>query len=232
MNKICKIFREKDVGAIGIGAMIVFIAMILVAGIAASVLIQTSSTIELQAMKTGQQTTREVSGGIQVYDIEGKINVSGGTKYDLKYLAIGVKARAGSGGMDLNNSFVIISDGSQKALLRYGGYNDADLYQANPSGDVFDILNSAQWNKTDRETFGIAVIQDYDGSIKQTSPTMNRGDKAIIFIRCEASLNGAFGREIPERTPVFGQVIPEVGSPGVIKFTTPMSYFDEIYDLQ
>ncbi len=233
MNKICKIFKENDVGAIGIGAMIVFIAMILVAGIAASVLIQTSSTIELQAMNTGAQTTREVSSGIQVYDIEGKINVtSNGTKYDMKYLAIGVKARAGAGGMDLNNTFVMISDGSQKALLRYGGYDDSDLYNASPSGDLFAILNSSSWNKTNRETFAIAVMQDYDGSIKQASPTLNRGDKAIILIRCSSLINGTFGREIPERTNVVGQVIPEVGSPGVIKFTTPMSYFDLIYDLQ
>jgi flagellin FlaB len=48
--------RRKDVGSIGIGAMIVFIAMVLVAGIAASVLIQTSNRLEMQAMKTGQDT--------------------------------------------------------------------------------------------------------------------------------------------------------------------------------
>jgi hypothetical protein len=30
MRKICKMLRKKDVGSIGIGAMIVFIAMVLV----------------------------------------------------------------------------------------------------------------------------------------------------------------------------------------------------------
>ena len=52
MRKLIKIFKKKDVGSIGIGAMIVFIAMVLVAGIAASVLIQTSTTLESQAMAT------------------------------------------------------------------------------------------------------------------------------------------------------------------------------------
>ena len=55
----------------GIGAMIVFISMVLVAGMAASVLIQTAGNLENQAMATGQETTTEVSTGIKITDIEG-----------------------------------------------------------------------------------------------------------------------------------------------------------------
>ena len=69
--KISKILKKKDIGAIGIGAMIVFIAMVLVAGIAASVLVQTANRLESQAMTTGQDTTAEVATGIRVCDIEG-----------------------------------------------------------------------------------------------------------------------------------------------------------------
>jgi flagellin FlaB len=207
----------------------------LVAGIAASVLIQSANTVQLQAMSTGQQTQREVSSGIEVFDVEGKINVTNGTKYDLKYLAIGVEARPGSDDIDLNETFIVLSNGDSEALLRYGGYNTSKyLFQglSSTTGDIFELLNTTAWNNTDRETYAIAVMQDADGSLKETKPVLNRGDKAILFVRCSPLVNGTFGAEIPERTEVFGQVVPEVGSPGVIHFTTPKSYFDVIYDLQ
>ena len=69
--KMFKKLMKKDVGAIGIGAMIIFIAMVLVAGIAASVLVQTANRLETQAMETGAETTDEVSTGLRVVDIEG-----------------------------------------------------------------------------------------------------------------------------------------------------------------
>ena len=72
MRKICEVLKRKDVGSIGIGAMIVFIAMVLVAGIAASVLVQTANKLEMQAMETGSETTAEVATGIRVVDIEGE----------------------------------------------------------------------------------------------------------------------------------------------------------------
>jgi len=72
MRNIKRILKKNDLGDMGIGAMIVFIAMVLVAGIAASVLIQTANRLEIQAMKTGQETTEEVSTGIGVEDITGQ----------------------------------------------------------------------------------------------------------------------------------------------------------------
>ena len=223
--KICKMLKEKDVGAIGIGAMIVFIAMVLVAGIAASVLIQTSGKLEMQAMKSGQETVAEVSSGISVFDIVGKKGTD-----DLKYLAVTVRARAGAPNIDLNETIIILSDGTTKCVLLYHGWTEATHYNSSVDTDDGQLFGTGTWTDLDSEQFGIIVLQDEDHSCLQTTPIINRGDKVVLTIRCDSG--GAFGGEISERTDVFGRVVPEVGSPGIISFTTPPAYNDGIFDLR
>ena len=223
--KICKMLKEKDVGAIGIGAMIVFIAMVLVAGIAASVLIQTSGKLEMQAMKSGQETVAEVSSGISVFDIVGKKGTD-----DLKYLAVTVRARAGAPNIDLNETIIILSDGTTKCVLLYHGWTEATHYNSSVDTDDGQLFGTGTWTDLTSEQFGIIVLQDEDQSCLQTTPIINRGDKVVLTIRCDS--DGAFGRELPKRTDVLGRVVPEVGSPGIISFTTPPAYNDGIFDLQ
>jgi len=78
--------NKNEMGAIGIGALIVLIAMILVAGVAASVIISTSNTLQSQALNTATQTTREVSSGISVLQVDGKVFVNGTGVKDLTIL--------------------------------------------------------------------------------------------------------------------------------------------------
>ena len=229
--KMCELLKKKDVGSIGIGAMIVFIAMVLVAGIAASVLIQTSTKLETQAMQSGQETIAEVSGGIAVFDVCGKKGDSG----DLGNMSITVRARAGSPQIDLNHTVIIMSDGVQKVLLTYYGDTNSTNYDSSVDSDG-DLFGTGSREDLTKEYFGIIVLEDADGSCSRFSPAINTGDKVVLTVRCGAVhgtyYKGAFGREIPERTDIFGQVIPEIGSPGIIAFTTPATYSDSVFDLQ
>jgi archaeal flagellin FlaB len=224
--------KKKDIGAIGIGAMIVLIAMILVAGVAATVLISTSNTLQIQAMRTGSQTLREVSGGLNVYSIYGLVNSTtdaNGTTYDnIWCLAITVEGRPGSGRIDLNNTYILISDGSTKALVTYA-YNDSTLfYSTEVTGDVFTAVN---WSNLSNDKFAIGVLQDYDGSMSNSFyPALNRGDKAVLYIYMNTS--ATLNTRLEPRTEIFGQVIPEFGAPGVIAFTSPKAYAESVYQLQ
>ncbi|MDP6326478.1 MAG: hypothetical protein QGI36_05255, partial [Candidatus Thalassarchaeaceae archaeon] len=58
--------QKDDIAAIGIGAMIVFIALILVAAVASAVIIQTGEKLQQNAQQTGSDTEQEISGKISV----------------------------------------------------------------------------------------------------------------------------------------------------------------------
>ena len=222
--KICKILRKKDVGSIGIGAMIVFIAMVLVAGIAASVLVQTANKLEMQAMVTGQETAAEVSTGITVFDIEGHVS---GT--NLNWMTIAVRPRAGSSDIDLEEVVIEISDGDYKALLNY---TDTDTGNFNTSvsaknGQVFSTL-TLDWDMGNSK-FGILVLEDADSSVSRDTPVINRGDSVMLAINLANVFPDSSG--LQARDDVWGQVIPEEGSFGVFSFRVPSSLSDVVYDL-
>jgi len=58
--------QDDKLAAIGIGAMIVFIALILVAAVAAAVIIQTAERLQQNAQTTGEDTSKNLAGKILV----------------------------------------------------------------------------------------------------------------------------------------------------------------------
>jgi len=215
-----KINMQKwDEASIGIGAMIVFIAMVLVAGIAASVLIQTSSRLETQAMKSGQETIAEVATGLAIDAIDG--HVDGATK-QVDLLAITIRPRAGSADIDLSSTIIELSDSSTTNILTYD--NDPFTDTGDINGDLFQAADYP----ADGTSFTIIVIEDADGSVTSSNPVINQGDHVILAVETDQ----CFGK-LDVRTDVSGLIIVEEGSPGVIAFSTPASYgTDTVVGLQ
>ena len=141
-------WMENDVGDMGVGAMIVFIAMVLVAGIAAAVLVQTANRLEIQAMQTGEQTKGEVATGVQILDIEGHYytRVLAVTYSRIHNMTITVAPRSGSLDVDLATTVVEISNSSVKCLLTYAGStkyataaSNSGVFLSTSTGSVFDL---------------------------------------------------------------------------------------------
>jgi flagellin FlaB len=214
MRNVKKMLKEDDIGDMGIGAMIVFIAMVLVAGIAASVLIQTANRLEIQAMKTGQQTTNEVATGIGVEDITGEVNAGA-----IRNVAITVGPRSGSMDIDLSNTVIEISNSASKYIL---AYNQADWVAAPAAAGVFATVAFPLATNQ----FGVIVLEDADGSCLAANPVINRGDHVLLTLSSLTIFGG-----LTQRTDIWGRVIPENGAPGVFAFRTPASYSEIVYDL-
>jgi flagellin-like protein len=108
-------------GQVGIGTLIVFIAMVLVAAIAAGVLINTAGLLQAQAQQTGQETTAEVSDIVQVGKIIGEADNNG----EIESLNASFRLAAGSDAVNLSKvSYTISSDAN--ATVVNGKLNTSD----------------------------------------------------------------------------------------------------------
>ncbi len=87
--------RDGEAGSIGIGAMIVFIALILVAAVASTIIIKTAEELQQNAESTSDDTRKEISGKINIIQVV--VNGSDGTNID----SLIVTAKVASGSMDV-----------------------------------------------------------------------------------------------------------------------------------
>jgi archaellin len=197
-----------DKASVGIGTVIVFIAMVLVAGISASVLLQVSNNLENQAMQSGVETIREVSSGICVEEVLYH-NYSG--LVDL--LAIQVTTRSGSENIDLSEVVIRLSNTVKMSLFKYNSSLFTDTEDID--GDIF---TQSFYPPFDKLTFGVIVLQDADSSLSSLNPVLNDGDHVLLTVNMLAAFDG-----LGTRTDVSGGVITESGSSGMISFTTPAS---------
>lgn len=130
-------FAKKENGAVGIGTLIVFIAMVLVAAIAAAVLINTSGQLQDRAQQTGSQATEDVSGGIKVQHME--CEVEAGAPNEVTSLRFYLALHSGTSAVDLQSTLVVhLSWIDQDPLGTETGVVDC-IYNAVP-GDTFSVV--------------------------------------------------------------------------------------------
>lgn len=209
-----ELFANKN-AAIGIGSLIVFIAMIIVAGVAASVMIQTMNSMQQQALKTGQDVLKDISSGLRVTHVSGYKNGS-----TITQLAILITTTAGSDDIDLSQAYISLSNSAKQVMLTY----TSDCFSGSVSNGLFGTLNSSNLTAT---TYGIMVIRDIDNSCTSTKPIINSDDLVVLLVNTDECFSG-----IGTRTEVSGSVIPGQGINGVISFTTPSVYSNTIVELQ
>ncbi|MBP1910237.1 archaellin/type IV pilin N-terminal domain-containing protein [Methanolobus bombayensis] len=185
---------------VGIGTLIIFIAMVLVAAVAAAVLIQTSGTLQQKAQSTGKQATQEVSSNLMVKTIEGVRAKTSSTNMsetiDLLKLKVGLNV--GSSPVDVNQVVISITDGTTANNLVYAGNTksyasagqdngDMDSFSSSDASSNLETLltgntsASSSINNADHY-YTVEKIRDEDASFSQSNPVMNTGDLITVYI--------------------------------------------------
>jgi len=90
----------QDRGQVGIGTLIVFIALVLVAAIAAGVLINTAGFLQSQAEATGEESTSQVADGVQILSSTAEVSSDG----DINTIELNVGLAAGSNSINVTES--------------------------------------------------------------------------------------------------------------------------------
>ena len=178
-------------GIVGIGTMIVFIAMIIVASVAAGVLINTSGSLQQQARATGEETIAEVSSGVKVLAAKGYTASDG----DVDNIDLIVRPYAGSQGINLENT--VIQYKSSEEVKHLTAQDNADAFSQG-SNFLVEVLQDVSGTGTYMlETMGdIAkiTIQPTDGS------ELGPSESATVTFYPNSGFKTSYGVTIPPTT--------------------------------
>ncbi|WP_435194295.1 archaellin/type IV pilin N-terminal domain-containing protein [Natronomonas sp. EA1] len=135
-----RITDDDDRGQVGIGTLIIFIALVLVAAVAAGVLVNTAGLLQSQAQDTGADAQSQVSNQIDVISATGVVDT---TNNDVDTVTLIVKKSAGSDPIDLTEATIEYTSSGSSATLTHAASTSASEFSSadvkgTTSGEVLD----------------------------------------------------------------------------------------------
>lgn len=141
---------NNDRGQVGIGTLIVFIAMVLVAAIAAGVLVHTAGFLQTQAEETGTQSTQQVADAVNIITETGEV----GTDDEIHELRVGVQPAAGASEINLAALTIQYSGGGDFGNLVV---DDVNGERASGDADPSDV-DAGVGSSAEDYRFGVEVV--------------------------------------------------------------------------
>jgi len=208
-------WKKKKNATIGIGTLIVFIALVLTAAIASAVILKTAYSLKDAAESIGHATVQEVSGGIKVLDIVGDRNLNKN----------GVPVNVQTG-IQRITFMVTVWAGSQGINMR-----TMRVHWMGPTQSAYLTINAASWTVGSSTDFGCDNVPSVIQTDWNPPGTMTLHWENMAYIEIELG-NGNIGEQtgspaswglVPGSSahvyfePAAGLVVEE-------SFTTPSTY--------
>jgi flagellin-like protein len=196
-----KLTDADERGQVGIGTLIVFIAMVLVAAIAAGVLINTAGFLQTQSEQTGEQSTQQVTDRLEPVSVTG--GVKDGTN-DNTIANVSFVVQKSPGASDLNVSA-------------------ATFEMIGPNDRYRDELD----NDTGTNDISYTVLKDDDGSLDGTNNILNDRDDRLVITFDLTGSDSFGGNELDPGEEATIRINTESGSTSVIRIQVPDSLAGE-----
>jgi archaeal flagellin FlaB len=183
----------KKKAEMGIGTLIIFIALLLVAAVAAGVLIQTTGSLQEKALTTGTQARSTISTNAVVVEV----SATNGTDGALNNLTMIMKLAPGSDEIKMSESLLTINTYQKTATLEY-------KESSSPKTEFTADTSGGSGN------FTIEYLQS--GSNSRVG-NLQRGDVIKVYF--------AAPEDVLEGVNLRINFIPKIGTPTLIDFVTP-----------
>ncbi|WP_254808139.1 archaellin/type IV pilin N-terminal domain-containing protein [Natronosalvus amylolyticus] len=203
---------EDKRGQVGIGTLIVFIAMVLVAAIAAGVLINTAGSLQSQASDTGTETQQAVANQIEVvHAVAERQNTD--TEPDFDELRLIVKKSAGSDVIDMTSVTVqYTSDNTSTTIVHEEADQsvDAPTFITYDAGEYDGYGDTPTTQDSLTETGDrVALIIDLSDDNDLDEP-LEPGDSSFVEIVDQSGAKFSYGVTMPQTINDDEQTIAEV----------------------
>ncbi len=206
---------------VGIGTLIIFIAMVLVSAVAAGVLLKTSGGLQQKATVTGEQATKEVSTNIKVMDVLGYVNDT--TQEKINAIILRVQLAAGSGDVRYSDIILAYQSGDHYVVgIKFNGTGSSSPTQGilNLTDDISRAENVVNGSDTDIAQFYIRRIKDKNPSSPNTVLEQSEIVEIIFWIEDNQ------GSDLPlQPGQEFTLILqPKAGQSTSVRKTAPSSF--------